>query len=106
MEFSMAGAVAVTVEGLMIVFGVLVIIMLVLFAMKLFAKEEAPVGNGASTKAPAAAKDIPKSFVISDIDVDAMEENERIAVFSAAIAAYMDTPISGISIESYKKISE
>lgn len=102
MEFNMASALVVTIEGIMIVFAVLVIIMLVLYAMKLFAKEEAPK----TTKSAPVTPNRPATIAISDVDVDAMDENEKIAIFSAALAAYMDEPISGISIQSYKKISE
>lgn len=102
MPFNMTNALVVTVEGLLIVFAVLVIIMLVLYAMKLFAKEE-PV-KSAQAPAPAAVA-TPKTFTVSDVDVDALDEGEKIAIFSAAIAAYEDTPISGISIASYKKIN-
>ena len=103
MDFNMTNALVVTVEGLLIVFAVLVVIMLVLYAMKLFAKEDAL--QSVQTPAPARASESPKAFTVSDVDVDALDEGEKIAIFSAAIAAYSDTPISGISIASYKKIN-
>ena len=102
MEFNMASAVVVTVEGLLIVFSVLIIIMAVLYALRLFAKEElqkAPETPVTSAKAY-------ESITISDVDMDTLDENEKIAIFSAALAAYIDVPISGISITSYKKISD
>lgn len=102
MPFNMTNALVVTVEGLLIVFAVLVVIMLVLYAMRLFAKEE----EVRPTQAPVpmtAPKE--QTLTVSDVDVDALDEGEKIAIFSAAIAAYSDTPISGINISSYKKIN-
>ena len=101
MEFNMISAVVITLEGLLIVFSVLVIIMAVLYALRLFAKNDAPSAG----KAPKTPVREVRPVQISDVDVDAMDENEKVAIFSAALAAYLNEPVSGISIASYKKIS-
>ncbi len=93
--------IVVTVEGILIVFAVLVIIMLVLYALKLFAKEE-PVKSSAVKPATSKA---PTIYTVSDKDAESLEESELIAIFSGAIAGYMDVPVEGISIASYKKIN-
>ena len=83
---------AYTVMGILIVFLILVIIMLVIKAMALFSSE----------------KSVPE---IKDNDAqireDIQQENndeELIAVITAAVAAVMDKAASDIVVHSYKKL--
>ena len=66
----------VALQGILIVFAVLVILMIVLYIMKLFAKEETKVAAKSSVSAPVAAP----AHTLADSD-------EVIAVISAAVAA-------------------
>lgn len=66
----------VALQGILIVFAVLVILMIVLYIMKLFAKEETKVAAKSSVSAPVAAP----AQTLADSD-------EVIAVISAAVAA-------------------
>lgn len=81
----------VALQGILIVFAVLVILMIVLYIMKLFAKDETQVSANASAGAPA------QSQAIADSD-------EIIAVISAAVAAMSgDDPTKRLRVMSIKR---
>lgn len=85
-----------TIEGLLVVFSVLILIMLAIYAMGLFS------GEKKSKKAPddTAAAPIEDASAIQSVD-----EGELIAVLTAAVAACMGTSVASVNIKSYKKIS-
>lgn len=88
---------AVTVFGVLIVFAVLIILMLILNLMKLFApSDEAEVKEESPTSAPA---------LVTESKAEAEDEDELIAVLAAAVAASINTPVSGFKIRSYKRLS-
>ena len=88
---------AYTVMGLLIVFAVLIIIMLVIKAMALFSKEEAPA---AEKPVPA-----PEAAPAPAAEESSADESELVAVITAAVAAAMQTSPSGLLIRSYKKVN-
>ena len=74
-EFSVSDAGIVALQGILIVFCVLVILMIVLYIMKLFSKEEPKK----AVSAPAAAGQVSAA--------PAVDENETIAAVCAAVGA-------------------
>ena len=73
-EITFAKGCEYAVVGMLIVFAVLIILMLVLHAMKFFAKEEAPAKTVSASPASAPV-------------VSAEDSDETVAVISAAVAA-------------------
>ena len=92
---ALAQGLSVTGVGLAIVFGVLVILMLVLMAMrKIFYKEPAKAAAPAPAAAPAESAEA----------VPAADEGELIAVLTAAVAASLNTSTYNLQIKSYRRI--
>lgn len=87
---SLTEVLSVTVLGILIVFSVLVILMLVLNLMKLFAPKEAAKKEEKATEQTVALKDA--------------DEEELIAVLTAAVAASMKTSTYNLKIKSYKRL--
>ena len=88
----------VTVVGLTIVFAVLIILMIVLMLMKvIFAKEPKKQAAVQEVK-PAPAAPV-QSAAEDDID-----DEELIAVLTAAIAASLNTSTYNLQIKSYRRI--
>lgn len=87
-----------TVIGLVIVFLVLIILMLVVMAMKyIFAKNPEKSGKTA-----------PETIaVIPSVKADEYEENEEelIAILTAAVAASLNTSTYNLRIKSYRRIA-
>ena len=88
---------AYTVMGMLVVFAVLIIIMLVIKAMALFSKEEAPEAEKAVP--------VPEAAPAPAAEESSADESELVAVITAAVAAAMQTSPSGLLIRSYKKVS-
>ena len=89
----------VTGVGLLIVFGVLVILMCVLCLFKvIFYKDPAKKAPAAAAPAPAAA---PTPAVKAEDDMD---EDELIAVLTAAVAASLNTSTYNLQIKSYRRV--
>lgn len=88
-----------TIMGIVIVFAMLVVIMIVIKAMQLFSGAEAPQKK----EAPAPVK----QEEISPAPENKQNDNneELIAVITAAVAAAMGKSSSGFIIKSYKKLS-
>ncbi len=84
----------ITIEGMLVVFSILILIMLAIQAMSLFTgtkpKKKEKV-EPVAQKAPAAE--------------NAFDENELIAVLTAAVASCMGTSASSVNIRSYKRVS-
>lgn len=97
-NFSIGDAGIVTIQGLLIVFSVLVILMVVLYIMKLFAKKDAaPVKNESVESAP--ASDAGASAAVSDV-------NETIAAICAAVGAMSgDDPTKRLRVVSIQEQS-
>ena len=93
----------VTGVGLVIVFGVLVILMLALMAMKALFYKEPKVENKKTVEnlTVAAPKPVekPKAQVKED-------DLELIAVLAAAIAASLNTNTSSINIKSFRRVGQ
>lgn len=90
----------VTVMGLIIVFAVLVIIMLFMMAMKwVFYK---PAKNAADNK-PAEVEQ-PANAQVKETAADDMDEEELVAVLTAAVAACMNTSTYNLKIKSFRRI--
>lgn len=89
-----------TLVGLAIVFGVLVILMIVLCLFKVFfykepAKKAAPAAAPAEPAAPAPA---------AGAEADIEDEEELIAVLTAAVAASLNTSTYNLQIKSYRRV--
>ncbi len=94
---SLLEALSVTVFGILIVFFVLLILMLILNAMRLFSTSTAEEGEKGDSKA--------EDMVISESASE--DEDELIAVLTAAIAASdfaKELPTYGFKIKSYKRL--
>lgn len=94
---ALAEGLRVTVIGLIIVFAVLVILMLVMMAMKkIFYKEEKP-----NTKPePKTKPEIPQPAKPE------MNEDELVAVITAAIAASLNTSTYRLHVKSFKRAED
>jgi len=89
----------VTGVGLSIVFGVLVILMIVLYLFKLiFYKDPAK-----TVKATKVEEKKPQTTEVKEAKNDA-DEDELIAVLTAAIAASLNTSTYNLRIKSYRRI--
>lgn len=87
----------VTVTGLIIVFSVLIILMIVMMLMKVFfyhPETKTTVASPTPAPAPAIQEDTPA--VVND--------NELIAVLTAAVAASLNTSTYHLNIKSYRRI--
>ena len=84
----------VTATGLIIVFGVLLILMLVMMLMKTIFYR--PEDGNTPTKAEAPATGAPAEVV--------MDDSELIAVLTAAVAASLNTSTYHLNIKSYRRI--
>lgn len=91
----------VTAVGLAIVFSVLIILMLILMLMKVvFAKEPKKTVEVVEAK--------PQEAIPAPIEVkaeDDIDEEELIAVLTAAIAASLNTSTYNLQIKSYRRIA-
>lgn len=88
----------VTVTGLGIVFSVLVILMIVLMLFKvIFARE--PKKKDAVKAEPVKAAPVPTTAPKDDMD-----EEELVAVLTAAVAASLNTSTYNLHIKSYRRI--
>lgn len=88
--------VVITIEGMLVVFAILILIMLTIYAMSLFSGEK-------KVKKAAEAPAAPVQPV--EAEEDTVNEEELIAVLTAAVAACMGTSSSSVNIRSYKKVS-
>lgn len=86
-----------TLEGIIVVFAVLILIMLVIYAMSLFS------GEKKTKKAP--APKVEQVAEVEEVVEEATDEGELIAVLTAAVAACMGTSSASVNIRSYKKVS-
>ena len=87
-DISIAEAGLVALQGILIVFSVLVILMIVLYIMKLFSKEDAVETKATATAAPA----------------NAVTTDETLAVISAAVAAMSgDDPTKRLRVVSVQE---
>ena len=89
--------IVISIEGMLVVFAILILIMLTIYAMKLFSGEKKPKSNAVE---PVTTEEVPVAAVEETVD-----EGELIAVLTAAVAACMGTSSAGVNIRSYKKIS-
>lgn len=81
--------------GLVVVFSVLILIMLVIYAMAFFSKKKNVV-----TK----TENIPQTEDDS-VEESNLDKDELIAVITAAVAACMGKNAASVNIRSYKKVS-
>ncbi len=86
--------ISVTVLGLVVVFAVLIIIMLFIYAMAFFSKDK-----------KAAEKTTAQTAAAPEPDMEETDEGELIAVITAAVAACMGQSAATVKIKSYKKVS-
>ena len=91
--------VVITIEGILVVFAILILIMLTIYAMSFFSankpkKETAHKQNSLVEKAEPVVE-----------TADEVDEYELIAVLTAAVAACMGTSSASVNIKSYKKVS-
>ena len=94
---SLVNVLSVTVLGILIVFAALIILMVVLNMMKLFSPSE----DKAETKA--------KPETVTEIKTEQpkgeeTDEDELIAVLTAAVAASLKTSTYNLRIRSYKRV--
>ena len=90
----------VTVIGLIIVFAVLVVIMLFMMAMKwVFYKPD----KSAADNKPAEVER-PANAQVKETVEDDMDEEELVAVLTAAVAACMNTSTYNLKIKSFRRI--
>lgn len=91
-----------TVVGVVIVFSVLIILMIVMMLMKVIFYKPEKTENAPKNDVPVAEpiKAEPKSSNAS------MDENELVAVLTAAIAACLNTSTYNLNIKSYRRIED
>ena len=89
----------VTGVGLSIVFGVLIILMIVLMLFKVIFYKD-PSKKAAPAPAPAPAAPAP----VQTAAKDDMDEDELIAVLTAAVAASLNTSTYKLQIKSYRRV--
>lgn len=85
----------ITIEGMIVVFLILILIMVTIYGMGLFS------GDKKKNKKASA----PVTEVVEEIPADTVNEEELIAVLTAAVAACMGTSSASVNIRSYKKVS-
>lgn len=93
----------ITIEGMLVVFAILILIMLTIQAMSLFSGNKPKKAKKADTQTSLVDKNSEDSIV--QTDDTAVDENELIAVLTAAVAACMGTSSASVNIRSYKKVS-
>lgn len=87
-----ANGVVITIEGMLVVFLILILIMLIINAMGLFSGQKKPKSEA--------------EVVSTEVEADeVVDEGELIAVLTAAVAACMGTSTSSVNVRSYKKLS-
>lgn len=90
----------VTVVGLGIVFSILVILMVVLYLFKvIFARQP-------KTEKTVAAETVVNNEPVAVTAVDEPDDEELIAVLTAAIAASLNTSTYNLQIKSYRRIRD
>ena len=89
--------VVVTIQGILVVFLILILIMLVIYAMGALSSEKK------TKKMPAKEEAVVQTAPVVEEAVS--DEGELIAVLTAAVAACMGTSSASVSIRSYKKVS-
>ena len=87
--------VVITIEGMLVVFLILILIMFVIYAMGLFSGEK-------KSKKETNVNSVP---ITEETVEDTVDEEELIAVLTAAVAACMGTGTASVNIRSYKKVS-
>ena len=91
-----------TVIGLGIVFGVLVVLMIVLFLFRvIFYKDPSKKKNNSVTESVAEVEQTAVAEVSDETD-----EEELIAVLTAAVAASLNTSTYNLRIKSYRRIED
>lgn len=99
---AMSEGLKVTGLGLTIVFAVLVILMIVLYLFKvIFYKDPSKQAKPADS-APAEA---PAPVQTAAPEEDGMDEEELIAVLTAAVAASLNTSTYNLKIKSYRRVN-
>lgn len=93
--------VVITIEGVLVVFAILVLIMLAIQAMSLFSGNK-PKKTKANEQTSLAKTTNDEIVQTNEPDVD---QDELIAVLTAAVAMCMGTSTASINIKSYKKVS-
>ncbi|MBQ7974344.1 MAG: OadG family protein [Clostridia bacterium] len=98
--------VVITIEGMLVVFAILILIMLTIQAMSFFSGNK-PKKVKQSKKANSQTSLVDKNTEDSNVQTDepVVDENELIAVLTAAVAACMGTSSASVNIRSYKKVS-
>ena len=93
--FGMGGETVVI--GLSIVFGVLLILMIVLYLFGVIFDKKPK-----TAAAPAAPEIVPEPVVVAE--ADEQDEEELIAILTAAIAASLNTSTYNLQIKSYRRV--
>ena len=86
-----------TVIGLSIVFGVLIILMIVLMLMKVIFYKDPNKQKKAEATAPA------ETATVVEVAAEETDEDELIAVLTAAIASSLNTSTYNLRIKSYRR---
>ena len=88
--------IVISIEGMLVVFAILILIMLTIYAMKLFSGEKKPKSKAVETVT---------TEEVATTAEETVDEGELIAVLTAAVAACMGTSSAGVNIRSYQKVS-
>ena len=94
---SFGGLTAIT--GMSIVFGVLVVLMIVLYLFKLIFYK-----NPKKTAKP--VEEVKETPVVETKAEDDVDDDELIAVITAAVAASLNTSTYNLNIKSYRRIND
>ena len=94
---SFGGLTAVT--GMSIVFGVLVVRMIVLYLFKLIFYKD-------SKKTAKPVEDVKETPVVETKAEDDVDDDELIAILTAAVAASLNTSTYNLNIKSYRRIND
>lgn len=98
---ALAEGLSTTVIGLVIVFGVLLILMAILMLMKVvFYKDPSKADTNVKTEAAAPVAEVKSETAVADD----MDESELVAVLTAAIAASLNTSTYNLKIKSFKRV--
>ena len=91
--------VVITIEGILVVFAILILIMLAIYAMSVFS------GNKKQKKTAVQVIPAAETNVADEVVTAVEDEYELIAVLTAAVAACMGTSTASVNIKSYKRVS-
>lgn len=96
--------VVITIEGILVVFAILILIMLTIYAMGMFSGAKPKKAKKSEQQKQNSLSQPVEEIAPKEVEA-AVDENEIIAVLTAAVAACMGQSAASVNIRSYKKVS-